>query len=258
MAYNQPILTRLTGVVIVDFDNVFKTPVSHDKTQMIELELKEFLGELLSENNALEEVNIRLYGGWYHGDKLTNKASVLQQVISNVNIFPYIDNLKKRKIQGTVELVYSLFFVPSLIWKNTYKEKDGIKSIRINQNSLTNTCSSNSSICPPKIIAKFTRKKRKVCSVTNCNTIQENVFKGMEQKMVDTMMACDIMSYADEEQVKSIVVVSDDTDILPSLVVSKQKNNTNCSFTLIIKNNRIKDNCNYYLSPFDIPVKILS
>lgn len=256
MDSNYSMVIHPTGIIIIDFDNLFKQDISDLTPEILEFEFKKFVSFVISENNNLTEIIIRLYGGWYKDEALTNNASSIQQMLASVNVFPFINTSERIKIRGKIELASSLFSMPSLIWKGTYKEKHGVYNMRINRDALSTTCEDNPTLCPPKILNRFTKKKNKICSVEGCSSIHKNIFKAMEQKMVDTMIACDILSCSDEELIQNLIIVSEDTDIFPSLVLGKQKSRSPQSVSLLIKNERFKNTCEAYLVPFQINVKL--
>lgn len=250
-------LQRLSGIIIVDFDNFFNKPIELYTSEAIEYELKQIVALIIEKNEELEEIIIRLYGGWYKDEILTHRASILQQSLANINLLPYINPQKMRKVTGKIEIATSLFYLPDLVWKNTYKEKNGIPRLRIKDDLLNEICESNSSLCPPKILNKFTKDKSKACSVNECSIVHKEIFKGMEQKMVDTMMVCDIISFSDEDLVTEVIILSNDTDIIPSIVYAKEKSQRDINYTLIIRNEQLLGFCEQYLKPFNISVKLI-
>lgn len=251
---NYKVLTKKTGIIIIDFDNVFRMNNSRFSSELFEFELKNMLLYLISISSDIEDVKIRLYGGWYKNGEFTKMASKVQQHLAQIDVFPYIKD--KIKITGSIELASSLVFLSNLTWKHTYKEKNGLPRIRINSECLTQTCIQNSNLCPPKVLKKFTQKRNKKCPVNSCNISNYGVFKGMEQKMVDTLMVCDLISCSEEDLIKSIAVVSDDTDLLPSLVLSMIKANNTKPIHLMIRNNHSNILHNNYLIPYGIKTKL--
>ena len=144
------------AVVIVDFDNYFQKDINeYSKEQIESLFLK--IIDYISIHNDVMQINFRLYGGWYQDDDLTNRASVVFQKISDIDIFPYIINQNKR-----------------IFGDHTAK---GDK------------CDSRKNICPVHILSKFTRNKDKICLNEGCMTKHSDIFFQREQKMVDTMIA---------------------------------------------------------------------
>ena len=83
------------AVVIIDFDNYFQKDINeYSKEQIESLFLK--IIDYISINNDVMQINFLLYGGWYQDDDLTNRASVVFQKISNIDIFPHIISQNKR------------------------------------------------------------------------------------------------------------------------------------------------------------------
>jgi uncharacterized LabA/DUF88 family protein len=246
-------------VVIIDFDNYFRDIKDIDDSQKFELALTEIVEKCEIEFSTIDKISIRLYGGWYHEMSLTKQASIIQQLLSQISVFPKVKN--NRITNGTIEMASSLFEIPHINWYYTYKEKDGISRVRINHDLVDAFCTTNREQCPKYILYKFTAKKDKQCHIPNCTHIHKNIFKGIEQKMVDTMIACDVISAANDENVNGLFVLSDDQDHFPSYAIaSKQiRQKENSSFLLGIKNSddTRSDLIKTLLNPFD-NIKIIS
>ncbi len=247
-------LIKSTSIVIIDFDNFFKIKES-SFDRSFNFIIKEIIKDIVHEAVSGHDIRIRLYGGWYTNSIFSDSASVLAKKLSDVNIFPYIKG--KKKISGSITIASTLLDIPNYVWDNTYKEKSGIKNLRVNKSLMSETCSQNSHMCPPKMITKFTRKHNKECPVENCSNTHGEIFIGMEQKMVDTMMVCDIMSCIDEDLVKEVVVASNDTDLLPSLLLCKLKSKENKSVTLLNTKKSFEQKSSSILSSYGINVKLL-
>ena len=208
------------AVVIIDFDNYFQKDINeYSKEQIESLFLK--IIDYISIHNDVMQINFRLYGGWYQDDDLTNRASVVFQKISNIDIFPHIINQNKR-IFGDIQIVYNLYGI-DYIWHNTYIEKKGIPRLRINHTAKGDKCDSRKNICPVHILSKFTRNKDKICLNEGCMTKHSDIFFQREQKMVDTMIACDLLSYCEESSTNCLYLISDDMDHFPALALCHKK-----------------------------------
>ncbi len=148
------------AIILIDFDNFFKITI--DKYKPIEFEriFKNIAGEIIRNNNEIEEINIRLYGGWFIKNELNNKASEILKIITNIKVFPYIKKMKR--IKGSIDLAFALISLPKFKWKNTMREKKGISNLRINNDKITETCIKNKANCPIKIMKKFTKKKENI------------------------------------------------------------------------------------------------
>lgn len=207
------------ATVIIDYDNVFPKKIEDYSKEEIETILKDILLESLNDLSNVSDVIVRLYGGWYTSGVYTARASILQQKLATLNVFPIIRPAERVYIRGRIELATSLIAIPSINWDNTVVERNGIRQIRIDHDNLTQSCTDHPAICPIKILHKFTKSKNKVCSVSSCATVQNTVFKESAQKMVDNMIACDYLSLCATNNAKIIIVVSDDTDHFPSYVL---------------------------------------
>jgi uncharacterized LabA/DUF88 family protein len=242
-------------IVIIDFDNYFRDIKSIDDSQRFELALSEIIDKCEEHFESIDKISIRLYGGWYQETSLTKQASIIQQLLSQISVFPKVKNNKITN--GTVEMVSSLFEIPNVKWHYTYKEKNGIGRVRINHELVDDFCTMNKEQCPKYILYKFTAKKDKQCHISNCTHIHKDVFKGIEQKMVDTMIACDVISATKSENINGIFVLSDDQDHFPSYALAselvKQKGESVFPIILGITNNDEERNklISTLLTPFD-------
>lgn len=245
----------MTGLIIIDFDNFYKQELKLESEYNLGLEFQKLIREIINNYPEIDLINLRLYGGWYNQSSLTNKASILLQLLSNINIFPLLFNNNSRRVNGVIELANSLIQIPELIWKDTFKEKKGIRKVKVRRDRLGAICMSDPLNCPPQIIRRFTKKKTKQCWINNCNIIQRDIIKEMQQKMVDTIMACDVISTCEDATIKVVQVVTDDTDILPSLLIAKSKMGDNQEIKLLIKNPELVLFCEHYLVPYNVIVK---
>ena len=252
----------MKGVAIVDFDNWFKKPLAEYSETSVEFDFREIVDQLLLIDPSVEDIEIRLYNGWYKDNILTNKASELQLLLSKITLFPYLLDAESGKIiRGKIRIVSSLNDIPAYTWFNTLKEKYGIPSLRIKNESLGEICSQNTHACPPQILKRFTKKKGKLCGVEDCNSAQREIFIGLEQKMVDTIIACDIISFCEEENCSAIMVVSEDIDHFPALAQGKLRADhvgQNKSINVLIRNPEIQEYYNNILNSFGLNTTLVT
>ena len=239
--------------MIVDFDNFFPKNMNDYSIEEMNVFFDRIVEIILQRFNNISFVNIRLYGGWYKGVNFTQKASMLSSMLANVRIFPVI--VENKIISGTIEMVHSQYGLDGYIWYDTYREKAGLQKFRIDSSKMGEHCSSNENVCAVKILEKFVRKQ-KMCQNAGCTTVQQNVFIRREQKMIDTMMACDIIAYGGEENIFSIFIVSDDVDIFPSIALCNKKN-PQMELTLVVKNNLLQTQYASIMSSFNTKVVLL-
>jgi uncharacterized LabA/DUF88 family protein len=209
-----------SGVVIIDFDNIFKKGIEEYSYLDIEFFLKNILKNAINEIRKLRYIEIRLYGGWYRGNILTQRGSILQQYLSLVKVFPVIES-NELIIKGNIEIATSLIALPNLLFEDTLREKNGIPRVQIKNECMSEECSNNPTQCPIKILSKFTKSKSRSCGLNGCRVIHNEIIKGNEQKMVDTMMACDTLHLTYDHKIDGIFLASNDTDVIPPLIQSK-------------------------------------
>jgi len=207
------------GYILIDFDNWIKKPLNQIPDKDLEFLFSTYLLNFIG-NEVYDRIYIRLYGGWYKKNILTSKASELQMKLSQISIFPYINQQKRIIIRGNIEIVNSSLNLPELIWTNTYHERNGIPRLRINVDKTTSVCTENSDKCPIKLLNNFTKHKNKRCSVLGCGNQHNEVFFTREQKMVDTLIACDLNYCSREKNIYNVQLVSDDIDHFPALIDS--------------------------------------
>ena len=247
-------------VILIDFDNYFGTDASKINPEEMELSFKEMVRLCENEFSDFSSILIRLYGGWHKETILTNFASQVQQLLSQVIVFPKVSSNKV--LNGSIELATSLHIKPDFIWNYTYKETNGVSSvkrIRINHECIDTHCTNSKNNCPKYILYKFTDKRDRECPVQGCYNLQKDVFKGAQQKMVDTLFACDIISASEDESINGMLIISDDQDHLPSLALASIKKKDNLkSIILGIKNEQVNDFVSVFMEPFNIKTAIVS
>ena len=208
-----------TAGIIIDFDNIFKKQINlysaDDLVKVVGYAIDLLRGQI----SDMECVRIRLYGGWYQENNMTQKASVLSSLIPAMEaIFPILS--PSQRIIGSIELATTLY-LQTHIWYDSYKEKYGIPNLRIDVTKLGTVCQNQPDLCPVKILRKFTEHKSKVCHHDNCETNHSEVFFQREQKYVDSMMVCDVIAMSMDPDICAISAMTDDVDLFPSFSMAK-------------------------------------
>ena len=164
-------------------------------------------------NSTIGTCEVRLYGGWFEGENL----SKLSQDVS-VNIheeFPAILNIPTTdgvcKINVTVELAFSLLEEPSHNLFNTYRRKGKPNNIRV-EKQIDIGCSA--SACPLPMAKKLIEKG--FCPSVGCAHTGTNMVYRHEQKLVDTMLTCDLI-YLAGHHYDCLIIISADDDFLPPI-----------------------------------------
>lgn len=223
-----------TVVVLIDFDNFYPNAHQKQNFEYLQHDFNRIITVALEMDSLAKYIHIRLYGGWMEDGLWSRLASLLQQEISKSNFFPIVNSQRTGLLYGSIDLATSLLSLPSMIWQNTRKQKNGLPRIRLDRAHICNTCEDNKEICPFKIIEKVSRKKGKVCSVTGCNLTNNSVFKVIEQKMVDTILALDLVFASEQDHVSALILMSDDIDIHPAVALAATRS---CKKIVLAQNN---------------------
>ena len=240
------------AIIIIDYTNVFKQHFRGQPFLTLEDVVNRLIREIIQEYDSVQFISIRLYDGWLGKSGPTNNASAVQIELSQFegSLFPVrVDNT--RLIRGYIKLVKEMHGVDG-IWNNTYREKQGFPRLRVDQNVNRTECNKNVNQhqCPIDIIERFSQRNA-TCSVANCNNDHTSFYQ-LGQKMVDTMMACDILAYGGEREpedattTKVIYVLSDDVDLFPPIALCSKKNSS-VNLHLKIRNPRqLSEYTNYF------------
>lgn len=206
--------------VLIDFDNFYGGKLREADNAWLAYEINKMISEALKLIGEIHIINIRFYGGWLQKGVLTRLGSLLQQSIQLANPFPLSHVGLQGILRGEISLATRLLQLPAIEWPDTYRSKAGPPKLRLaNDNSMPDGCARTDS-CPVILLRQFTNKKGKPCHIETCTVTNCNAFLVAEQKMVDTMLACDILAFAQDTQVAGIVVLSDDSDLLPPLAMA--------------------------------------
>lgn len=209
------------GVILVDFDNVFYGKAVNTAT--IKNQLDDFIVATLEASGEIENVMIRLYGGWKMNAAYTSEASKVLGCLESVasELFPYI--YEGHRIYGGVELATSQYNL-GIEWENTLQEKSTRHKLNVKTDAVRH-CNHEPEKCPIHLVAKATRGHKVTCPLDGCETLDITQLVRMEQKMVDSMMNCDILEYIldDDSEVKVLEVVSDDIDFHPALALAGER-----------------------------------
>jgi hypothetical protein len=201
--------------VLIDFDNAFPnyaTPpqLGHGIDRLIQLALER--------QPDAESVEIRLYGGWFEDGAATTAASRVLLDLGRLSLFPMRHPLKPAVLRGRVDLVTRMHADPRLEWAHTLRRRSGLPSVRLAEKPYPSGCVHESADCPVKGLQRFARRGSRQCSAPGCAVTNRSAFRVPEQKMVDTLMACDAISLALHRH--PTLLVSSDLDVLPAVVMA--------------------------------------
>lgn len=217
----------MSAAVLVDYDNFFRGPLG--STHEIQAALSRMVDIALEVHPELADILIRLYGGWLREDVLTDRASQLQTLIGPpASSTAHLDRAGVLRLE--VGLVLRLAGVPGLTWGHTFRAKPGLPRLRLAESPRPAGCVA-SDCCPIDLLQRMSRRPERKCHVTGCAVRADTAFVIREQKMVDTMIACDCLTLAETNSV--VLVLSDDLDVLPAMALAASNPTLDSELTLV-------------------------
>lgn len=213
-----------TAVALIDFDNWYRATPSASVEAVLRHCINEVTRELVELSDHVSYVLIRIYGGWIEGGVLTAIGSDVAAASAAADPFPVAVGDSRRIVHGELELAQRLSIAPHIDLGDTSRRRGGPPRLRINGSPLPSGCLEALDSCPARILQKFTQGPRRSCPVDSCPVTAETAFLTREQKMVDTMMTCDLLDFVNDEDVIAIAVVTADSDLLPPLLHAKSLN----------------------------------
>ena len=181
-----------------------------------------------------EDVYIRLYGGWYDIQGLSRKGTIVSQEMA-----AYCPTLKL-SADGTIrrlhcELASSLVALESYVFPATVRTRAGIRKVRVVQHP--DGCA-NPALCSRNSVVSWTNG---YCPDASCPVKARETFQYREQKLVDTLIACDLITLAQRSTATAVFLVSEDDDLVPPMLLAGQFSNRIWHLRTQRQRNRIYD-----------------
>jgi uncharacterized LabA/DUF88 family protein len=195
--------------VIIDYNNIHPT-VRRRGLRYIAEGIARTLGATAV--GKYRRLHLRLYDGWYRVQTPTHIAQTTSAEVQRD--FPTTVTLPSANGQAlraviAAEMAYSLHCDPSThIW-HTFRPRSGQANITCNAPASAG-CVSPSCVLSP--LPRFFSSRH--CPDTTCTLTTEDLIVRNEQKLVDSMMATDLMSLHLSSH-EELVVVSSDDDLWP-------------------------------------------
>ncbi len=201
---------------LVDFDNAAqlgrlgRLPHSADVEVALRVTTQGIIDCLQSKDHIVNEVAVRLYGGWHDAD--TDAETDLYHMLSRaVRNHPRL----VRGMRLRIRLALAPAYTSGEPFRFTVRTRRKPPSIHFRN---PENCSS-----PPDCTFEAAKRwLRKGCPTENCRITSEDVFWTREQKTIDTTMVSDMIYLATNESHSGVVVVSDDDDMVPGLLYASQ------------------------------------
>ena len=160
------------------------------------------------------DIILRLYGGWYDESGLSRDGDVVARDIDR-NFPDLIRRSSDARIQRVhCELASSLYKIRDRIFPATVRIRRGLKHAFKTQDSIS--CAQPDSCSIPLVMRWLNGR----CPGPQCSVNTRAVFRYREQKLVDTLMCCDLISVAVDTPSTPTIVVSEDDDFVPAMLLA--------------------------------------
>jgi uncharacterized LabA/DUF88 family protein len=195
--------------VFIDYDNLTEL---HKMSKILDVVTKALLQSEIDSKGGNGSCSIRIYGGWFEGTLMTKLAQDLSVAIQND--FPTIVRIPQSgqgiiPLVTTAELAVSMLEDPTQHLFGTYRKKGKPNNVRV-QKPENVGCSDASCLLPN--LRKMLKSGH--CPISTCAVMSQELVYRHEQKMVDTMLTCD-MIYAQKSSFSHIILISGDDDFFP-------------------------------------------
>lgn len=161
---------------------------------------------------SADEIGIRLYGGWYDIHGLTRAGTMLAQEIGAS--FPMVVATNGQiGCRILCDIASALIDTPADLLLHTFRQRRGIRS-KLTVAQVPNCASPGS--CGVQSVAQWSRGR---CHVAGCSVSAHSVFTFNEQKLVDTLLCCDLIALAMRGPTEPVFLVSDDDDMVPAVLL---------------------------------------
>lgn len=165
--------------------------------------------------SQVDQLTIRLYGGWFDGAAMTKRASEFAKLAQRGDPFPILT--AERRVSGHVELAVGPVAAPGMILPHTYRRRGTAPRLKRTPGFSDPSCCGDAA-CSAKRLAAWSEGPRKQCPTPDCTVTYADAFFGSEQKMIDALLAMDLIEMVTFGQMDAVAVVSDDTDFIPAML----------------------------------------
>jgi hypothetical protein len=202
---------KMKLAAFIDYDNLLD---AHKTSGILDVITKALVQTPIASQETRGTCDVRIYGGWYEGPTMTKLAQDLSVAIQGE--FPAIIRIPSVgsgvvALAATAELAVAMMEEPGHHLFDTYRKKGKPANLRV-QNPADVGCMDKS--CPLPIAKKLL--KSGACPIPTCAITADDLVYRHEQKIVDTMLTCD-MIFAPRLDYDHLILVSGDDDFLPPL-----------------------------------------
>jgi hypothetical protein len=197
--------------LLVDYDNVMKSSIfegnSFTDAFTYVLNKIDSNSDFFEPAARLQHITIRIYGGWHFGTSKTTLAQKLDGEIHRRFRGTTFSIRKGFKVILQASLVYSLISAPTKLFRGTYRKYEDA-DFRVKAGAL---CCEDAEIC--RDFVEYLKTKKKCCY---CEAEQGDLIYTPKQKLVDTMICCDLLHLSQDSD-NSIALISSDDDLIPPI-----------------------------------------
>jgi hypothetical protein len=166
------------------------------------------------------DINIRLYGGWYNENGLSKDGTLITQEIGEYFPFSLADDVNTMRYLRC-EIASSILDSREYIFPATLRKHHGLDLLSVDHHP--EGCK-NPLDCPIHTVIAWSRKKK--CPIPGCSVRTPEAFICNRQKLVDSMICCDLINIANSEPDSNLFLVSDDDDFIPALISAGNRGST--------------------------------
>lgn len=199
--------------VFVDYDNL--TPIQKTDGILDLLTKALLLMPRTTTDSRTIRCDVRVYGGWYQEAQMTRMAQdvtvEIQRDFPSVIRLPASGETPTIAVTANAELAVALLQEPGHHLFNTYRRKGRPSNVRVEAPQNVGCTDPH---CMLPLMNTLIRTGR--CPKAACTAAGQNLVYRHEQKIVDTMLSCDLI-HGGGTRYDGVVLVSGDDDFLPPL-----------------------------------------
>jgi hypothetical protein len=199
--------------VLVDFANLPHSQRSLG-TRGLVLKVLDLITPCLPGCDDDAPIAFRLYSGWYENGCLTRSAQ--DEIVAAHTQFPTIWRYRGRSRRIMCELAMSSLAAKELHFLTTFRAKAAPRNLRCLDTA--DTPCADPDRCANRHFAQFVTKQK--CPEPGCVASPRDFLRRDEQKMVDCMIAADLL-YLAFSRAAAVTVVTGDDDLWPALITAQ-------------------------------------
>jgi uncharacterized LabA/DUF88 family protein len=196
--------------ILIDYNNISNIDQNRGPEYVIDKIISKLDNLLIGNHTRLQ---FRLYDGWYENQSPTRKAQFVSSEI--LARFPKMVTLSSGPITSRMvvnaELAYSLLVEPGKHLMHTFRRRGYPHDL-----TCADPVGAGCTFSSCQLAETHTFIKKQVCPNSGCGMRPEDILGRSEQKLVDTMLAVDLLCLKLQGE-KVAAIVSSDDDMWPSI-----------------------------------------